>query len=75
MEQLALKLAVRLGALVDGDELRVIDAFVGRLEIGRERYGALDLTVRRDWSREAVEERLDGAVYDIAARLAERVPR
>ncbi len=46
------------------DELRVIDKLLGRLELGRDRYGHLDLSRdRRDFKREEAEEHLDAAVY------------
>lgn len=52
------------------DELRVIDRVLERLELGRQRYGALDLSVPRNWRRERAEERLDALVYDVCAELA-----
>jgi len=52
------------------DELRVIDRILTRLEIGRERYGELDLSRPRDWRREHREELLDALVYDVAEELA-----
>ena len=56
-------LAARL-ELCSFDELRVIDKLLGRLELGRSRYGYLDLSRdRRDFKREEAEEHLDAAVY------------
>jgi hypothetical protein len=52
------------------DEARVVDRVLARLEIGRERYGELDLAKPRDWRRERFEERLDALVYDVCEELA-----
>lgn len=52
------------------DELRVIERVLGRLEVGRARYGELDLSKPRDWRRERCEERLDALVYDVCEELA-----
>ena len=52
------------------DELRVIDRILGRLELGRQRYGELDLTAPRDWRAERFEEQLDALVYQVCAELA-----
>lgn len=47
------------------DELRVLGVILSRLELGRERYGYLDLSRdRRDWKRERAEEYVDLAIYD-----------
>jgi hypothetical protein len=62
-------LAGRLPA-ASHDELRVIDRVLGRLELGRDRYGLLDLAKPRDWRRERFEERLDALVYDACEELA-----
>ncbi len=62
-------LASRLPA-ASHDELRVIDRVLGRLELGRDRYGLLDLAKPRDWRRERFEERLDALVYDACEELA-----
>lgn len=48
----------------------MIDRAMQRLEIGRERYGLLDLSQPRDWRRERFEERLDALVYDVCEELA-----
>lgn len=72
---LARSLASRLWRFVDNglDELAVIDAFVLRLELGLERYGALDLTAAaRDWSAEADEEAVDREVYRCFQRVSQR---
>ena len=52
------------------DELRVLDVLLGRLELGRERYGHLDLTKPRDWNREEAEEYADAAIYRACGVLA-----
>jgi len=52
------------------DELRIVGAVCKRLEIGRERYGRLELeTDRRDWPRELGEELLDAVIYAAIVRL------
>lgn len=56
--------------LASHDELRVLDRVLHRLELGRERYGELDLGRPRDWRRELREELLDALVYDVAEELA-----
>lgn len=75
-QALARDLARRL-QLASIDELRVIDALLARLELGRERYGQLVLAKdRRDWRRERREELLDAIVYEIADELvAQEVER
>jgi hypothetical protein len=60
--------------LASHDELRVVDRVLQRLELGRERYGLLDLAKPRDWRRELREELLDALVYDVADELAAEVP-
>jgi len=50
--------------------MRVLDRVLHRLEVGRERYGLLDLSKPRDWRRERFEERLDALVYDACEELA-----
>lgn len=56
-------LVVGLGEL-EGDELDVIGHVVGRLLIGRERYGQLDIaTDPRTWREEKREELLDALIY------------
>lgn len=62
-----LRRRIELGSL---DELRVVDRVLGRLELGRDRYGELDLTRPREWRRELREELLDALVYDVAEELA-----
>lgn len=57
-------------AIASLDEVRVIDRLLTRLELGRDRYGALDLTVPRDWARERGEELLDAVLYDVMGDLA-----
>jgi hypothetical protein len=52
------------------DENRVLDRVLQRLEVGRERYGHLDLSAPRNWRKERFEERLDALVYDVAEELA-----
>jgi len=56
----------RLRAILDrleGDELAVAAMVLERLDVGRERYGVLDVRGGRRWRREALEEMVDGAVY------------
>lgn len=51
-------------ALCSLDELRVLRVILGRLELGRQRYGYLELSREtRDWKREEAEEHIDAAVY------------
>ena len=71
---LARSLAARIHALAaGGDELDVLDGFLLRLELGRSRYGALDLrSDARDWQREQDEEVADWAVYRALARTSRR---
>jgi len=57
------------------DELRVVDTLLGRLELGRDRYGFLDLAKSRDWEREEAEEHLDAAVYRACRKLVEHDER
>jgi hypothetical protein len=53
------------------DELRVVDRVMQRLELGRDRYGALDLAVdKRNWDQEADEERVDGLIYETCRDIA-----
>lgn len=54
------------------DELRVIDVLLSRLELGRERYGYLDLSKARDWDLEEAEELLDARIYRACALLQRR---
>jgi hypothetical protein len=63
VEALVRTLAVRL-RLCSEDELRVLDILLRRLELGRERYGYLDLSKPRDWKLEGAEEILDFAIYE-----------
>lgn len=67
---LARDIARRL-QLASLDEIRVLDALLLRLELGRERYGHLGLgRDRRDWAKERREELLDAIVYELADELA-----
>jgi len=51
------------------DEINLISLIAERLEKGRESYGALNLaTDERDFTAEALEELLDGAIY-LASKL------
>lgn len=52
------------------DELRVLDKLLARLELGRKKYGPLDLGKARDWDREESEELLDARIYQACAELA-----
>lgn len=71
---LARNLSARLHQLADLglDELRVIDAFVTRLEHGLIEHGRLDLSKSRDWQREYDEELVDAAVYRSCKRVSDR---
>jgi hypothetical protein len=68
-QALARDIARRL-QLASIDEARVVDRVLQRLELGRERYGLLDLSRPRDWRKEHREELLDALVYDVAEELA-----
>ena len=46
------------------DEIRVVDVFLKRLEMGRKEYGPLDLSKPRDWRLEKAQERFDGEFYE-----------
>jgi hypothetical protein len=59
-------------ALCGFDELRVLDVLLGRLELGRHRYGELDLSKTRDYEREEAEELLDMRVYQACQVIVER---
>lgn len=59
-------LSARLAAL-GPVERQLMERLLGRLELGRKRYGAMDLADGRDWRAEAQEELLDGCVYMAAA--------
>lgn len=71
---LARSVCARIMALADdGDEVQVIDGELMRLELGRQRYGALDLRKdHRDWNREGDEEIADWAVYRALKRTSAR---
>lgn len=60
----------RFNAILDLDELRIMDRVQSRLLVGLERYGHLDLSKPRNWRKERMEERLDALVYDVAEELA-----
>lgn len=63
-------------AAVGGDAIEVLDGFLTRLELGAERYGALDLVNNpRDWEQEADEEVADYAVYRRLQRISSRRQR
>jgi hypothetical protein len=49
--------------LCNEDELDVLDVLLARVELGRDRYGSLDLGKARDWERDEAEELLDMRVY------------
>jgi hypothetical protein len=70
MGDLLLQELARRLALAGHDELRVIDRVLARLELGRQRYGQLDIGAPRDWRRERFEERLDALVYDVCEEIA-----
>ena len=71
IDGLTRSLIARLGAC-NLDELRVIDQLLVRLELGRDRYGHLDLSRARDWEREEAEELLDMQVYRACMVLVDR---
>jgi hypothetical protein len=54
------------------DELRVLDVVLTRLERGRDHYGPLDLSQKRDWARESAEELVDENFYRACKLLSER---
>lgn len=58
--------------LCNVDELRVLDVLLGRLELGRHRYGHLDLAASRDWDKEEAEEHADAAIYRACNVLSKR---
>jgi hypothetical protein len=70
-DALAWNIAARLLSC-NADELRVLDVLLGRLELGRDRYGFLDLARARDWEKEEAEEHADAAVYRACGVLADR---
>lgn len=48
----------------------MLDVLLARLEVGRERYGYLDLAKPRDWQRERAEELVDAAIYNACDLLS-----
>lgn len=69
---LARNIAARVLVLAEGGgaEVRVIDRLIGRLELGRSRYGELVIAGDpRDWRRELADELLDAVVYDTIETL------
>lgn len=60
---------VRRLKLCSLDELRILARLLERLELGRQRYGALDLSLPRPWRRELSEELLDAVVYDTIEQI------
>lgn len=64
------ELVVRIEALT-GDERQILDALLGRLEVGRDLYGPWDIRDGRDYPAEAFEELIDGLHY-CAAELVRR---
>ena len=61
--------------LCNEDELDVLDVLLARVELGRDRYGSLDLTKARDWERDEAEELLDMRVYQSIQVVLERRQR
>lgn len=59
------------------DELRVMDFVLGRLEVGRDRYGHLDLAKHetRSWRRDRAEELGDAVVYTAFDAIVEHDKR
>lgn len=68
-DALEASIRARLGACAH-DELRVVDAILLRLELGRDQYGPLDLNKPRDWAREEAEEHIDAVVYRACALIS-----
>ena len=62
------RLSARLDAMED-DALAVMDYIAARLEVGRDRYGGLDLSTPRDWAEEERQEHADAVVYRAAAEI------
>ncbi len=74
-EQLTAIISEHLGEC-SVDELRAVNVLLARLEIGRRKYGALDIsTDPRDWNLEADEEIADLSIYLSFARLTRRNAR
>lgn len=71
-EELRSALSSRLH-LCSFDELQVIDVVLGRLELGRQRYGYLDLARDdRDLELEEAEEHIDARVYRACKTIRDR---
>jgi hypothetical protein len=60
---------VRRLALAGRDERRVMERLLARLELGRRRYGELDIAAPRNWRRDFGEELLDALIYDTIEEL------
>lgn len=56
--------------LANLDETRVVCRVLQRLELGRQRYGELDLRKPRDWHKERGEELIDAVLYDVMGDIA-----
>ncbi len=70
-DALARSIAARLLGC-NHDELRVLDLLLGRLELGRDRYGFLDLSKPREWKIEEAEELLDARIYQACDLIQRR---
>ena len=58
---------------IGDDELKVLSYIAGRLELGRKKYGALDVNApKRDWGVELGEEAADALVYAAAKALRKK---
>lgn len=68
-QQLRVAALQRRQSSMNLDELRVVERITERLELGRVRYGELDLRQPRPWRRELREELLDALIYDAAEEL------
>ncbi len=56
-------MAASIEKAFQGDEEKIIDLIRGRLRLGEQRYGALNLHDSRNKLEEALEEVLDLAIY------------
>lgn len=68
-EAIKRSIVARLGPC-SRDEARVLDYVLSRLELGRDRYGLLDLERGdRDWAEEERQEHADSIVYRSCAEI------
>ncbi len=62
---------------LNADETEVLLRITQRLVLGRQQYGALDIsTDKRNWAEQAAEEAFDGSVYHaiLAVKLSRVKP-